>query len=69
MGFMGLQPVQIFRGPAHVLVASQVVLVIKNLTARAEDTRDANSILGLGRSPGVVVMYGCESWTVKKAEC
>ena len=50
---MGLQPVQIFRGPAHVLVASQVVLVIKNLTARAEDTRDADSIPGLGRSPGV----------------
>ena len=33
-------------------VASQVVLVIKNLSAIAGDARDSGSILGLGRSPG-----------------
>ena len=39
---------------AHYLQmrASQVVLVVKNLPANAEDGRDAGSIPGLGRSPG-----------------
>ena len=32
--------------------ASQVVLVVKNLLANAGDIRDAESIPGLGRSPG-----------------
>ena len=32
--------------------ASQVVLVVKNLPANAEDTRDVGSIPGSGRSPG-----------------
>ena len=32
--------------------ASQVVLVVKNLPANAEDTRNAGSIPGLERSPG-----------------
>ena len=32
--------------------ASQVVLVVKNLPASAEDVRDVGSIPGLGRSPG-----------------
>ena len=32
--------------------ASQVVLVVKNLTANAGDIRDGGSIPGLGRSPG-----------------
>ena len=32
--------------------ASQVVLVIKNPPAKAEDIRDASSIPGLGRSSG-----------------
>ena len=32
--------------------ASQVALAIKNLPANALDVRDANSIPGLGRSPG-----------------
>ena len=45
---------KLLEGPAHVLVASQVALVMKNLTARAGDTRNAGSIPGLGRSPGVV---------------
>ena len=31
---------------------SQVVLVVKNLPANAEDIRDMGSISGLGRSPG-----------------
>ena len=34
------------------LRASQVSLVVKNPPANAGDTRDAGSILGLGRSPG-----------------
>ena len=33
-------------------VASQVVLVVKNTSANAKDTRDAGSIPGSGRSPG-----------------
>ena len=33
-------------------VASQVALVVKNLTANAGDIRDTGSIPGLGRSPG-----------------
>ena len=32
--------------------ASQVLLVVKNLPASAEDVRDASSIPGWGRSPG-----------------
>ena len=34
-------------------MASQVALVLKNLSANAGDIRDANWIPGLGRSPGV----------------
>ena len=33
--------------------ASQVVLVVKNPPANAGDVRNAGSILGSGRSPGV----------------
>ena len=32
---------------------SQVVLVVKNPTSNAGDKRDAGSVPGLGRSPGV----------------
>ena len=32
--------------------ASQMVLVVKNLPASAEDVRDTGSIPGSGRSPG-----------------
>ena len=43
--------------------ASQVALVVKNLHASAGDARDAGSIPGLGRSPGVVngnpLQYSC----------
>ena len=35
-----------------LLRASQVVLVVKNPPANAEDIRDADSMPGLGRSPG-----------------
>ena len=34
--------------------ASQVVLVVKNPPANAEDGRDMGAIPGLGRSPGEV---------------
>ena len=34
------------------LGASQVVLVVKNLTASVADSRDVGSIPGSGRSPG-----------------
>ena len=43
--------------------ASQVVLVVKNTTANAGDTRDAGSIPGLGRSlgggHGTPLQYSC----------
>ena len=43
--------------------ASQVAPVVKNLPARAGDTRDVGLIPGLGRSPGVVngkpLQYSC----------
>ena len=35
----------------HISGASQVALVVKNLLANAEDTGDADSVPGLGRSP------------------
>ena len=42
---------------------SQVALVIKNLTANAEDVRDMGSIPGSGRSPrgghGNPLQYSC----------
>ena len=44
-------------------MASQVALVVKNLSANAGDLRDANWIPGLGRSPGVEngnpLQYSC----------
>ena len=43
--------------------ASQVVLIVKNPPANAGDTRDAGSIPGSGRSPGVrngnQLQYSC----------
>ena len=40
-----------------------MVLVVKNLSANAEEARDAGSIPGLGRSPGVgngsLLQYSC----------
>ena len=43
--------------------ASQVALVVKNMTANAEDLRDTGSILRLGRFPGGghgnPVQYSC----------
>ena len=36
----------------YKLQASQVALVVKNLSANAGDLRDADLISGLGRSPG-----------------
>ena len=36
-----------------MIEVSQVVLVVKNLPVNARDTRDAGSIAGLGRAPGV----------------
>ena len=45
--------------------ASQVVLVVKNLSANAGDTRDTGLILGLGRSPreenGNLLHYSCQN--------
>ena len=40
-----------FALPMWHLGASQVVLVVKTLTANAGDTRDTGSLPGLGRSP------------------
>ena len=36
-----------------MIEVSQVVLVVKNLPVNAGDTRDAGSIAGLQRAPGV----------------
>ena len=41
------------RGKNFATWVSQVMLVVKNLPANAEDIRDAVLIPGLGRSPGV----------------
>ena len=44
-------------------MASQVMLVVKNLPANAGDRRDMGSIPGLGRSPGEgngnLLYYSC----------
>ena len=44
-------------------MASQVVLVVKNLPANVADTRDGSSLPGLGKSPGVgndtPLLYSC----------
>ena len=37
---------------SHYMGASQVALVVKNLSASAGDIRDLGSIPGSGRSPG-----------------
>ena len=42
-----------FNGNSYLGQASQVVLVVRNSPANAEDTRDLVSIPGLGRLPGV----------------
>ena len=44
---------EIFRGNHSFYKAFQVVLVVKNLPAKAGDTRDADSIPGSERCPGV----------------
>ena len=41
-----------FTYPTVFLGASQMMLVIKNLSASARDIRDVGSTLGSGRSPG-----------------
>ena len=47
----------------HISRASQVVLMVKNLPANAEDTRNMGSIPGSGRSPrvgnGTSLQYCC----------
>ena len=39
--------------------ASQVVLMVKNLSANAGDTRDTGSNPGSGGSPGSLLQYSC----------
>ena len=41
-----------FDNSIYLLLASLVVLLVKNLPANAGNTRASGSILGLGRSPG-----------------
>ena len=38
--------------PSYFVAASQVVLVVKNLSANSGDIREVGSIPGLGISPG-----------------
>ena len=49
---------------------SQVVLVVKNLPANAEDTRDAGLIPGSGRSPkeGHATHFNILAWETPKTE-
>ena len=51
-------------------MASQVVLVVKNLPANAGDIKDVSSILGLGRSPGGghgnPLRYSCQENPMKR---
>ena len=53
----------IFPSLLYICGSSQVVLVVKNLPANAEDTRDMGLISGSGRSPGVgsgnSLQYSC----------
>ena len=55
--------ISLFQKLYPVFGASQVVLVIKNPPASAEDARDEGLIPGLGRSPGVgnssLLQYSC----------
>ena len=54
-------------------MASQVVLVVKNLSANAGDKRDVGLILGSGRSPGVrngnPLQYSCLENYMDKEPC
>ena len=47
----------------HILLASQVVLVVRNLPVNAGDVRGVGLIFGLGKSPGVgcgnPLQYSC----------
>ena len=49
---MGSQRVRHFASLYKYILASQVVLVVKNLPANAGDIRDVGLIPGLGKSPG-----------------
>ena len=55
VGFASLcgKDMAIFRGNHSFYKAFQVALVVKNLPAKAGDTRDVDSIPGSERSPGV----------------
>ena len=50
--------------------ASQLVLVVKNLPANAEDIRNAGSIAGLGRSSGSTTgdPLGSLAWRISRTE-
>ena len=56
-----------------VLGASQVALVVKNLSANAREIRDMGSIPGSGRSPGVgngnPDQYSCLENPMDRAAC
>ena len=61
------------RGDICIFGASQVVLVVKDLPARAGDERDAGSIPGLGRSPGGghgnPLQYSCLENPTERGAC
>jgi len=60
-------------GDICIFGASQVVLVVKDLPARAGDERDAGSIPGLGRSPGGghgnPLQYSCLENPTERGAC
>ena len=58
---MLLYNIDIYIWVYHLIGASQVVLVVKNLPANSGDIRDVGLIPGLGRSPlhGNPLQYSC----------
>ena len=61
--FMLLYNIDIYIWAYHLIGASQVVLVVKNLCANSGDIRDVGLIPGSGRSPeggrGKPLQYSC----------
>ena len=57
----------------YIYMASQVVLVIKNLPANIGDVRDKGSLPGLGRSPveghGNSLQYSCLKNPMDREPC
>ena len=56
------------QGHRGATLGFQVALAVKNLLARAGDTRDKGLIPGLGRSPGEGNGISLQSWKIRQTE-